>query len=204
MLLLTCAELPCQQKSGYLLKESYCLHKWEQRFLVFMPGKGQFLFRGKSITSHIHSHLKAVGVEIVEVLHSWPQKNKNPKKHTHRFITGLTAPSSRLSRQQHFPSWLRNLFYFSGFVPPPPKLTACQAGPLSCINDPFLTLSTRRSTACVFIGHGFVGICISCCDKFENLQNVKLVNCFSLCSDEKITTDLNHMFTGIYRGNKHK
>lgn len=131
-------------------------------------------------------------------------KKQKSKKHTHRFITGLTAPSSRLSRQQHFPSWLRNLFYFSGFVPPPPKLTACQAGPLSCINDPFLALSTRRSTACVFIGHGFVGICISCCDKFENLQNVKLVNCFSLCSDEKITTDLNHMFTGFYRANKHK
>lgn len=137
MLLLTCAELPCQQKSGYLLKESYCLHKWEQRFLVFMPGKGQFLFRGKSITSHIHSHLKAVGVEIVEVLHSWPQKNKNPKKHTHRFITGLTAPSSRLSRQQHFPSWLRNLFYFSGFVPPPPNSPPAKLDHWAALTIPF-------------------------------------------------------------------
>ena len=82
-----------------------------------MPADKQLLFRREFITAQLHRQLKTVGVEIVEVLHAWPEgKNKtalprNPRETVPTFplhlcaVSGLTATSSGSIR--HF------FFYFS-------------------------------------------------------------------------------------------
>lgn len=44
-----------------------------------MPGDKKFLFRRELIAAQLNSHLKTVGVKVVEVLHAWTEDKKTPE-----------------------------------------------------------------------------------------------------------------------------
>lgn len=49
---------------------SHKLHECEQGLVVFVPADEEVLFWGEFITAQLHGHLEAVGVKVVEVLHT--------------------------------------------------------------------------------------------------------------------------------------
>ena len=169
---------------------SHQFHECEQSLVVLVPAGEELLLGRESITAQLHGHLQAVGVKIVEVLHTWAVTEQNcftqnplgnvanPPPPPILIITDRTVTPcgfwTLLSQSQIPPerSWSRNLHF---------RLTACDAEPLGSVHDPLLTLVTRRSTVGVFVGHPLVGVRVPSGQKLENLQNKiqKLVHYFS-------------------------
>lgn len=52
----------------------YLLHEDEKRLAIVLPLLRQFALMREFVTSHIHRQLKAVGVQIAEVIHTCKER----------------------------------------------------------------------------------------------------------------------------------
>lgn len=49
----------------------YLLHEDKKRLAIVLPLLRQFAFMGEFVTAHVHRQLKAIGVQIAEVIHAY-------------------------------------------------------------------------------------------------------------------------------------
>lgn len=85
------------------------LHKCEQSLQVFMPGHKEILLRGVLVTAQSHGYFKTVGVKIVEVLHTWTEKEPTVQssQNTHTpSVSSTMAWLSSMIRQWPLVAWL--------------------------------------------------------------------------------------------------
>lgn len=67
------------------LPPSYLLHEDKKRLAVVLPLLRQLTLMREFVTAHVHRQLKAVGVQIAEIIHTC-QKNKQETQHRYMSV----------------------------------------------------------------------------------------------------------------------
>lgn len=71
----------------------YLLHEYKQRLAIVLPLLRQLTLMRKFVTTHIHRQLKAIGVQIAEIIHTCQEKER---AEAGRIRSEFRTPSGRI------------------------------------------------------------------------------------------------------------